>query len=56
MRKVTSPTPPPADLVKSENQAGIGMIDASTTESKYNAIKDYSFDLNFMSLHLNTLA
>ena len=51
----TTPAPTPE---REEDQAGVGNIDNSNSEinSKKNNINDYSVDLNFISLHLNTLA
>ena len=56
MGKVKTPTLPPVELVKSQSKACIGNVDASTTGGEYKDIKDYSFDLNFVLLHLYTLA
>ena len=51
MGKVTTPTPPPTELVNSESQGGEGNVDASTTAGEYYEVNDYSFDLNVVLLH-----
>ena len=45
-------------MEREEDLAGVGNIDNSNSEinSKKNSVNDYSVDLNFISLHLNTLA
>ena len=54
-RSTTTPAP---SQEREEDLAGVGNIDNSNSEinSKKNNINDYSVDLNFISLHLNTLA
>ena len=54
----SSTTTPAPTQEREEDQAGVGNIDNSNSEinSKKNNINDYSVDLNFISLHLNTLA
>ena len=54
----SSTTTPAPSQEREEDLAGVGNIDNSNSEinSKKNSVNDYSVDLNFISLHLNTLA
>ena len=56
MGKLSTPPPTPADIDRSENLHGAGNINNSVTGGKHNEVNDYSVDLNFILLHLNTLA
>ena len=51
----TTTTPAPVEE-REETLSGIGNIDNSEMNTKKNSVNDYSVDLNFISLHLNTLA
>ena len=51
----TTTTPAPIEE-QEETLSGIGNIDNSEMNTKKNSVNDYSVDLNFISLHLNTLA
>ena len=48
-------TPAPIEE-REESLNGVGNIDNSKMNTKKNSVNDYSVDLNFISLHLNTLA
>ena len=54
-RSTTTPAP---SQEREEDLAGVGNIDNSNSKmnTKKNSLNDYSVDLNFISLHLNTLA
>ena len=51
----TFSTPLP-ELEKYEHLSGIGIVDNSKMGGEHSFVNDYSVDLNFVSLHLNTLA
>ena len=51
----TTTTPAPVEE-REETLSGIGNIDNSEMNTKKNSVNDYSVDLKFISLHLNTLA
>ena len=52
-RSTTTPAP---IVEREEDLSGVGNIDNSEMNTKKNSVNDYSVDLNFISLHLNTLA
>ena len=52
-RSTTTPAPV---VEREEDLSGVGNIDNSEMNTKKNSVNDYSVDLNFISLHLNTLA
>ena len=43
-------------MEREEDLSGVANIDNSEMNTKKNSVNDYSVDLNFISLHLNTLA
>ena len=51
----TTTTPPPEEE-KDEHLSGIANVDNSEMGGEHSSVNDYSVDLNFVSLHLNTLA
>ena len=51
----TTTTPRPEEE-KEEHLSGIANVDNSEMGGKHNSVNDYSVDLNFILLHLNTLA
>ena len=51
----TTTTPRPEEE-KEETLSGIANVDNSEMNTKHNSVNDYSVNLNFISLHLNTLA
>ena len=51
----TTTTPAPVEE-KEETLSGIANVDNSEMNTKKNLVNDYSVDLNFILLHLNTLA
>ena len=51
----SSSTPQPEEE-KEENLLGIANVDNSEMGGEHSSVNDYSVDLNFVSLHLNTLA
>ena len=51
----TTTTPRPEEK-KEETLSGIANVDNSEMNTKHNLVNDYSVDLNFISLHVNTLA
>ena len=56
MGVLSTPSTPQPEVVKEESQSGIGNVDNSKTSGEHRWVNDYSIDLNFVSLHLNTLA
>ena len=51
----TTITPPPEEE-KEEHLSGIANVEKSEMGGERSSVNDYSVDLNFVSLHLNTLA
>ena len=51
----TTTTPAPVKE-REETLTGFANVDNSEMNTKKNSLNDYSVDLNFISLHLNTLA
>ena len=56
MGVITTFSTPQPEVEKDEHLSGIGNIDNSETGGKHSLVNNYSFDLNFVSLHLNTMA
>ena len=56
MGVITATSTPQPEVEKDEHLSGIGNIDNSETGVKHSSVNHYSVDLNFVSLHLNTLA
>ena len=53
---VITPATPQPEVEKDEHISGIGNFDNSETGGEHDSVNDYSVNLNFVSLHLNTLA
>ena len=56
MGVLKTPSTPQPEVEKEESLSGIGNVDNSETGGENSLVNDYSVDLNFVSLHLNTLA
>ena len=56
MGVLKTPSTPQPEVEKEESLSGIGNVDNSETGGEHSLVNDYSIDLNFVSLHLNTLA
>ena len=56
MGVITKVSTPQLEVEKDEHLSGIGNINNSKTGGKHSSVNNYSVDLNFVSLHLNTLA
>ena len=56
MGVITTISTPQPEVEKDEHLGGMGNVDNSETGGEHSLVNDYSVDLNFVSLHLNTLA
>ena len=56
MGVITSSSTPQPEEEKEENLSGIRNVDNLEMGGEHSSVNDYSVDLNFVSLHLNTLA
>ena len=56
MGVLSTPLPPQPEVVREESHNGIGNVNNSETGGEHSSVNDYSIDLNFVSLYLNTLA